>query len=179
MDGGLIGMTMNKIALVDINDNIIGYSTKDDVHKQGILHRAFSVFITNGNKMLIQKRNINKYHSGGLWSNACCSHQRENESLEEAVHRRLEEELGFDCKCKEAFHFIYRSSFNNGLIEYELDHVFLGEYCGDVHCNLNEASEVKWIDFSELKDELLTCPESFSNWFIIAAPKVMSLLEEK
>lgn len=131
-----------EITLVDIDDHITGYSTKEDVHKRGLLHRAFSVFIVNDNKMLIQMRNPNKYHSGGLWSNACCSHQRKEEILSEAVHRRMNEELGFDCPLEEKFKFIYRTRFENGLVEYELDHVFVGEYCGEVCIDPNEASEI-------------------------------------
>ena len=101
----------NRIALVDIDDNIIGFETKEEVHRRGLLHRAFSVFIIRDGKMLIQMRNPDKYHSGGLWSNACCSHQRDGEELSESVHRRMEEELGFDCHLEEKFSFIYRTQF--------------------------------------------------------------------
>lgn len=167
-----------EITLVDIDDHITGYSTKEDVHKRGLLHRAFSVFIVNDNKMLIQMRNPNKYHSGGLWSNACCSHQRKEEILSEAVHRRMNEELGFDCPLEEKFKFIYRTRFENGLVEYELDHVFVGEYCGEVCVDPKEASEIRWVEFDELKRELLDNPESFSSWFIICAPRVLDLLRE-
>lgn len=167
-----------EITLVDIDDHITGYSTKEDVHKRGLLHRAFSVFIVNDNKMLIQMRNPNKYHSGGLWSNACCSHQRKEEILSKAVHRRMNEELGFDCPLEEKFKFIYRTRFENGLVEYELDHVFVGEYCGEVCIDPNEASEIRWVEFDKLKSELLDNPENFSSWFIICAPRVLNLLGE-
>lgn len=165
-----------EITLVDIDDHIIGYSTKEDVHKRGLLHRAFSVFIVNDNKMLIQMRNPNKYHSGGLWSNACCSHQRKEEILSEAVHRRMNEELGFDCPLEEKFQFIYRTRFENGLVEYELDHVFVGEYCGEVCIDPNEASEIRWVELDKLKRELLDNPENFSSWFVICAPIILNLL---
>nr|MCR5784053.1 isopentenyl-diphosphate Delta-isomerase [Eubacterium sp.] len=145
---------MEKITLVDIDDNIIGYETKEEVHKKGLLHRAFSVFIVNDGKMLLQRRNINKYHSGGLWTNACCSHQREGEELYAAVHRRLFEELSFDCELSEEFSFIYRTAFSNGLFEYEVDHVFLGEYSGEVKLNPEEADEMCWVRFEDLKKDL-------------------------
>ena len=168
-----------EITLVDINDHITGYGTKAAVHEKGILHRAFSVFIVNGDKMLLQKRNPDKYHSGGLWSNACCSHQRKNEVLSEAVHRRMREELGFDCELSEAFRFIYRTRFDNGLTEYELDHVFTGAYEGNVRFDPQEIAEVRWIAFDALKREMLDRPEDFSSWFIISAPRVMEMLEEE
>ena len=147
----------NRIALVDIDDNIIGFETKEEVHRRGLLHRAFSVFIIRDGKMLIQMRNPDKYHSGGLWSNACCSHQRDGEELSESVHRRMEEELGFDCHLEEKFSFIYRTQFRPDLIEYEYDHVFAGTY--------------------DLKEELVKYPETFSSWFIICAPKVIAEYE--
>lgn len=168
-----------EITLVDLDDTIIGYGAKEDVHKRGLLHRAFSVFIVDGNQMLIQMRNPNKYHSGGLWSNACCSHQRKHEMLSEAVHRRMHEELGFDCNLDEKFKFIYRTHFTNGLTEYELDHVFVGVYHGEVNIDPTEASEIRWVDFDVLKREILEQPEKFSSWFIISAPKVLELLERE
>ena len=132
----------NKIALVDIDDNIIGFETKEEVHRRGLLHRAFSVFILRDGKMLIQMRNPDKYHSGGLWSNACCSHQRDGEELAESVHRRMTEELGFDCHLEEKFSFVYRTQFRPDLIEYEYDHVFAGSYDGEVRVNPEEASQI-------------------------------------
>ena len=167
----------NVIALVDLDDNITGYETKEEVHRRGLLHRAFSVFIINDGKMLIQMRNLDKYHSGGLWSNACCSHQRDGEELVESVHRRMEEELGFDCHLEEKFSFVYRTQFRPDLIEYEYDHVFVGSYDGEVNVNPEEASEIRWITFEDLKAELLKSPEKFSSWFIICAPKVMAGLD--
>ena len=148
----------NVIALVDLDDNITGYETKAEVHRRGLLHRAFSV-------------------SGGLWSNACCSHQRDGEELVESVHRRMEEELGFDCHLEEKFSFVYRTQFRPDLIEYEYDHVFVGNYDGEVSVNPEEASEIRWIAFEDLKAELLKSPEQFSSWFIICAPKVMAGLD--
>jgi len=135
------------LILVDISDNEIGKMTKKEVHKQGKLHRAFSIFIVNGNKMLIQKRNKNKYHSGGLWANACCSHPRYKEKLEEATHRRMVEEIGIDCELKEMFHFIYKIDYAKELYEYEYDHVFVGNYDGKITINPEEIEEAKWVTF--------------------------------
>ena len=148
----------DQIALVDLDDKIIGYETKAEVHRRGLLHRAFSVFIVKDGKMLIQMRNPDKYHSGGLWSNTCCSHQRLGEVLEESVHRRM--------------------LFRTDLIEYEYDHVFAGSYDGDILLNTEEASEIRWISFADLKDELLHTPEKFSSWFLICAPRVMQTIQD-
>ena len=164
-----------EITLVDLNDEVIGYGTKEEVHRSGQLHRAFSVFIINEGRMLLQKRSLSKYHSGGLWSNACCSHQRKGEVLSEAVHRRMQEELGFDCDLEEQFTFIYRTCFENGIIEYELDHVFVGSCDPQICADPEEVSETRWVGFDELKAEMLEHPQRFSSWFIIAAPKVMDI----
>lgn len=161
------------IIKVDFDDNEIGFITKEEAHKSPILHRAFSIFIMNGDKMLIQKRNPNKYHSGGLWTNACCSHPRKGESLEKAVHRRLVEEVGFDCELVEKFSFVYMRQFNENLYEYEYDHVFVGEYSGEVILNEEEATEYMWIDKAELKTRLREKPEEFTTWFFIAASKII------
>ena len=163
----------DEITLVNLDDEEIGYGTKEAVHRSGQLHRAFSVFIMNEGRMLLQKRNPNKYHSGGLWSNACCSHQRKGEVLSEAVHRRMREELGFDCELEERFTFIYRTCFEDGLIEYELDHVFTGSCDPQLQADPEEVSETRWVSFDARKAEMLEYPERFSSWFIIAAPQVM------
>lgn len=165
---------MEEITLVNLDDEIIGYCEKMEAHRKGLLHRAFSIFIFNDKgDMLIQKRNENKYHSGGLWTNACCSHQRKNEELSEATHRRLQEELGFDCELQEMFDFIYRAKFEDSLVEYELDHVFLGYYSGEVQLNQEEASETVWISVDDLKEKILHESNNFTVWFHIAAPKVI------
>lgn len=167
------------LILVDIDDKVIGYESKKVIHDKGLLHRAFSIFIYNGSKMLIQKRNKNKYHSGGLWSNACCSHPRKNETLEKSAHERLKQEMRFDTSLEEQFSFIYRKEFNNGIIEYEYDHVFLGEYSKKVNINLVEASDYKWIEIEELKKLLISKPEMFTCWFIISCPKIINLILSK
>lgn len=170
---------MEEIALVDLDDNIIGYASKEDAHRKGLLHRAFSVYIVDGSRMLIQKRNRGKYHSGGLWTNACCSHQRRGEQLDEAVCRRLKEELTVDLSPKEEFNFVYRTVFEDGLTEYEIDHVFLGQYSGPVTADPEEAEEVKWIEINELKRLLETEPWKFTAWFIISAPRIFKILENR
>ncbi len=166
-----------EIALVDLDDHITGYASKRLVHQQGLLHRAFSIFIVDGSKMLLQRRNPNKYHSGGLWTNACCSHQRKGEELEGAIHRRLKEELGFSCPLKELFTFVYRTPFTGGVTEYELDHVFIGFYNSEIRANPDEINDLRWIDAAELKCELAHKPEKYTSWFIISAPRVLKYLE--
>lgn len=169
----------DEIILVDFNDNIIGSGEKLWVHKNDKLHRAFSVFLVHDGKMLIQQRNFNKYHSGGLWANACCSHQRVEETLELAVERRLEEELGISAKPFEIAHFTYRTEYDNGLTEFEYDHVFLADFEGEVKPNPEEIEKVRWIEIEELKKEMLEEPHHFSSWFMIAAPMVFAYLEQE
>ena len=167
-----------KIILVDIFDETVGHEYKLKTHQQGLLHRAFSVFLWKEDKMFIQKRAQEKYHSGGLWANACCSHPREGETLEEAVKRRMKEELGIETEVTEQFSFVYREVFENGLTEYEFDHVFLGKYEGEIELNPEEASEGTWIDLKELAQSLQKEPEKYSVWFLSAAPRVLQILKD-
>lgn len=167
----------DKLILVDLNDTVIGSGEKLWVHENDKLHRAFSVFVIDGNRMLLQKRNTNKYHSGGLWANACCSHPRAGELLEDAVKRRMAEEIGISAPFEELFHFIYRTEYDNGLTEYEYDHVFLCKYSGPVFPSKNEIDEIKWIDISELKKDVVENPQCYASWFLIALPKLLETLE--
>lgn len=162
-----------QLVLVDVFDNQIGSGEKLFVHQKGLLHRAFSVFLFNGSKMLIQQRALNKYHSGGLWANACCSHPRVDEELFEAVSRRLVEEIGVTCGVEELFSFVYRSVFADGLIEYELDHVFVGEYAGKFSVNPQEVEQLCFVETIALAERLTSHPEEFAPWFLIAAPSVI------
>jgi len=163
-----------KVILVDENDREIGVEEKIKAHEDGKLHRAFSIFIFNSKgEMLLQRRAKHKYHSGGLWSNACCSHPRPNESLEDAIHRRLKEEMGFDCKLKKAFHFIYEVYLDNGLKEHEFDHVFIGVYGGDVNLNLDEVMDFKWICIEKLLEDIQKNGEKYTPWFKIALKRVL------
>ena len=166
-----------ELVLVDIFDRPVGSAEKLWVHQNDRLHRAFSVFIIHGDEMLLQRRSFEKYHSGGLWANACCSHPRADEELNEAVHRRMKEELGIEAPVKEIFHFVYRSVFDNGLSEYEYDHVFLADYHGELSFNEDEISETRWVSFDHLRQEMTENPERFAAWFLIAAPRVLENIE--
>ena len=132
----------DQLILVDYDDQETGSMGKLEVHQKHLLHRAFSVFIFNGGKVIIQRRADHKYHSGGKWANTCCSHPRAGETLEEAVQRRLKEEAGIECPVKEAGSFIYYAPFDDGLAEYEYDHVFVGEYGGAFSPDPEEAQEI-------------------------------------
>jgi isopentenyl-diphosphate Delta-isomerase len=169
---------MEKIILVDEEDNEIGTDEKLKVHREGALHRAFSSLIVNpaGNKMLLQKRHRSKYHSGGLWTNACCSHPRSGEIIEDAAHRRLLEEMGFDCFLQEIFSIRYFKSFENGLIENEYDHVYLGIYDGKVTFDINEAEDFIWLDIDILRSDVKRNPAKYTYWFALAFDKYLSLL---
>lgn len=166
----------DQLIRVDIYDKEVGYGTKEEIHRKGLLHRAFSVFLVDDDRMLIQKRHRDKYHSGGLWANSCCSHPRKDESLEEAVERRLEEELGVQAPCRELCHFVYYMKFSEDMHEYELDHVFVGSYDGEVQFDDTEIEEVKWVDFDWLEEDMEANPDHYACWFLIAAPKVLEFL---
>lgn len=159
---------MEYIITVDEQDRETGYIEKLEAHKQGVLHRAFSILVLNKQgEILLQKRNKDKYHSPGLWTNTCCSHQRVGEELTEAVTRRLMEEMGFVCELKELFHFIYKTRFDDGLTEHELDHVFIGEYDGEIAINEEEVEEYKWVPYSWLEEDMKEHPEHYTYWFKI------------
>lgn len=168
----------DELICVDIFDREIGTADKMACHVKPVLHRAFSVFIVDGNRMLIQRRAMGKYHSGGLWANACCSHPRAGESLSDAVERRLFEETGIRCETEELFSFVYCASLGR-VYEYELDHVFLGEYGGNVTPDPDEIMDTWWIELDELATLLVSQPEMFSVWFITAAPKVLAYLKQR
>lgn len=164
------------LVLVDENDNPKGKEEKIKAHEEGKLHRAFSVFIFNSKgHLLLQKRAESKYHSGGLWSNTVCSHPRPDESLIKAPHRRLKEEMGFDCELKKAFKFHYKVVFDNDLTENEIDHVFIGEYDGDVKINKDEASDYKWISLTKLKREFIENSNQYTVWLKIAIKKYLEM----
>ncbi len=164
-----------KIILVDGDDREVGIMEKMEAHREGKLHRAFSIFVFNRQEqLLLQKRAKTKYHSGGLWTNTCCSHPRKGESLEEAAHRRLKEEMGFDCRLEEVFRFAYRVEFDNGIIENELDHVFVGRFDGVPVPNPSEADDWKWVSIDELRKDIKKNPSNYTYWFRIAVEKVIS-----
>jgi isopentenyl-diphosphate Delta-isomerase len=155
-----------KVILVDERDNERGVMNKMEAHQKGELHRAISVFIFNSeNKMLLQQRAKEKYHSPNLWTNACCSHPRPGELNEHAAQRRLFEEMGINTALAKKFDFIYRAKFENGLTEHEYDHVFIGKYDGDPKLNKAEAQDWKWISTTALQNDLEENPDAYTAWF--------------
>ena len=159
--------TEEQVILVDEKDHSIGLMGKMEAHQKGILHRAISVFIVNSKgEWLLQQRHSDKYHSGGLWSNACCSHPRPGESTEEAAERRLMEEMGLKSDLDKLFGFTYHENINNGLTEHEFDHVFIG-FSDDVpEVNPIEVKDWKYLSFSEIQTEAKNTPEDFTVWFL-------------
>ena len=166
-------MNYNEVILVDETDREVGTMEKMEAHEKGVLHRAFSVFVFNENQeLMIHQRALHKYHSAGLWTNTCCSHPAPGESTSDAAHRRLMEEMGFDCELQEAFSFTYCSKLENGLTEHELDHVFIGQYDGPPKVNPEEVATWKYSTISSLKSEIEATPERFTEWFKICISRV-------
>jgi len=169
---------MENVILVNEKDQQTGVMEKMEAHRQGSLHRAFSVFIFNTKgEMLLQQRSMHKYHSAGLWTNACCSHPRPGESTEDAAARRLKEELGFETPLRKIFDFTYHALVENGLTEYEFDHVFFGKYSGEINFNTNEVQEICFRSLDDIGSSLQTHPHKFTSWFHIAFPKVNEWME--
>ena len=166
------------ILLVDLEDNVLGSVEKLEAHKKPLLHRAFSVFIYSNGKFLIQQRNKNKYHSGGLWANSLCSHPRANMTFEESVKTRAKFEMGIEnLEYKELFKFIYMTKFNDNLYEYELDHVLLSTYSGSVKFNPDEVEGIDWISVEDLEKDLVKNPQKYASWFLICAPRVIEYVK--
>ncbi|KFF01910.1 isopentenyl-diphosphate Delta-isomerase [Chryseobacterium luteum] len=156
------------VVLVNPEDEVLGLMDKQQAHINGVLHRAFSVFLFNSKgEMLLQKRAPGKYHSPGKWTNAVCSHPRENETYLQAAGRRIKEELGIETELSEKFYFIYKADVGGGLWENELDHVFVGNYEADFDLNKEEVEEVRFISMEELDKEITKNPENFTEWFKI------------
>lgn len=170
-------MERKKVLLVDIFNKPIGEMDKHSAHQKPILHRAFSVFLKNKKgEILIQKRADNKYHSGGLWANACCSHPEDaDKSIIQSAKERLNEELNINgVELKELFSFVYLAKYNDNLFEYEHDTVLIGEFNGEIILNIDEASEYRWISPENLAKELVEEPEKFAVWFLSCAPRVIA-----
>lgn len=166
-----------QVILVNEQDEVMGVMEKMEAHRKGLLHRAFSVFILNdAGEMLLQQRALDKYHSGGLWTNACCSHPLPGETVVQAAHRRLMEEMGFDCPLSELFQFTYRTDFDNGLIEHEYDHVLIGTYNGTINPNPQEVNDYRFIPVETLTRLLQEQPAQFTSWFKLAFPKLIEHL---
>lgn len=160
------------VILVNERDEKIGLMEKMEAHEKAILHRAFSVFIFNDkNELMLQQRAAHKYHSPLLWTNTCCSHQRDGESNIEAGKRRLMEEMGFECDIKEVTSFIYKAPFDNGLTEHELDHVMVGNYNEDPVINRDEVAAFRWMKLTDVKDDIAKNPMSYTAWFKIIFEK--------
>ena len=162
-------MSIEKVILVDENDNQVGVMPKLEAHQKGLLHRAFSVFIFNSKyELLLQKRASSKYHSGGLWTNTCCSHPREGEEILDAANRRLIEEMGIETSLRKVYDFIYKAELDNDLTEHEFDHVLYGIYNEDPIINKDEADDFKWIDMDSLNEDIKTNGNNYTIWFKIA-----------
>ena len=166
-------MQKEEVILVDEADQPLGTMEKMEAHQKALLHRAFSVFIFNGKgEMLLQQRGPHKYHSAGLWTNACCSHPRPGEDTRQGALRRLQEEMGFTADLEKLFHFTYRAEFENGLTEFEFDHVFTGVYDGAIHPNPVEVGDYCFKTLDEIGADLATHPERYTPWFHLAFPAV-------
>ena len=168
------------VILVDERDEPIGTMEKMEVHQKALLHRAFSVFVFNSKgEVLLHKRAAKKYHSAGLWTNACCSHPGPGEETLVAAENRLQEEMGINTALKKAFDFTYKAAFDNGLTEYEFDHVFIGMYDGKIFPNTEEVSDYCYKSIEEINNSIQTHPQKYTEWFKIAFPKVVDYLKLK
>ncbi|NVP17279.1 isopentenyl-diphosphate Delta-isomerase [Candidatus Gracilibacteria bacterium] len=154
------------IIIVDEFDNQIGVGEKMEVHEKALLHRAFSILVFNSKgELMLQQRDLSKYHSGGLWTNTCCSHPRENETLENAIHRRLQEEMGFDTELTKKTQFIYKAVLDKGLTEHEYLHVYKGFYDDEPKLNREEAMDYRWISTNDLKLDIQKNKQNYTAWF--------------
>lgn len=165
-------MKEEQVILVNEKDEQIGVMPKMEAHEKGLLHRAFSVFVFNDEKkLMVQQRAAHKYHSPLLWTNTCCSHQREGEDSVSAGKRRLQEEMGFVTDLKESISFIYRAPFDNGLIEHEYDHILIGHYNGQPDINPEEVADWKWMALEEINEDIKKTPNKYTAWFKIIFEK--------
>ncbi|WP_396177280.1 isopentenyl-diphosphate Delta-isomerase [Flavobacterium sp.] len=168
-----------QVILVNEQDEPIGLMAKLEAHEKAVLHRAFSVFILNERKeIMLQQRATHKYHSPLLWTNTCCSHQRNGETNVQAGTRRLQEEMGFTTELKELFHFIYKAPFDNGLTEHELDHVMIGYYTGEPHINSEEVENWKWMTIEAVRQDMQDNPGIYTVWFKIIFDEFYHYIEE-
>jgi isopentenyl-diphosphate delta-isomerase len=162
-------MIEEQVILVDKDDKQVGLMSKLEAHEKGVLHRAFSIFIFNSKyELLLQKRASSKYHSGGLWTNTCCSHPREGEDTLDAANRRLNEEMGIKTSLRKVYDFIYKAELDNQLTEHEFDHVFYGVFDNDPILNKDEAEDFKWVDMETLNNDIIKDEDNYTVWFKIA-----------
>ena len=172
-------MIEDNVILVDVDDNQIGLMPKLEAHEKGVLHRAFSVFIFNNKgELMLQRRALSKYHSPGLWTNTCCSHQRDGESNISSGKRRLKEEMGFDTELFEKTSFIYKAKFDNGLIEHEFDHVLVGSYNHSPIINSIEVDSWKWMSLENVKKDINDHPDNYTAWFKIIFEKYYKYISQ-
>ena len=172
-------MQEENVILVNEKDEQIGLMPKMEAHQKGVLHRAFSVFIFNKkDELMLQQRAHSKYHSPGLWTNTCCSHQREGESNIQAGKRRLLEEMGFITDLKDTISFIYKAPFDNGLTEYEFDHILVGRYEEDPVLNPEEAAAFKWMNLEDVKKDMEVNPQLYTAWFKIIFDKYYQTIRQ-
>ncbi|MFT4801045.1 MAG: isopentenyl-diphosphate delta-isomerase [Flavobacteriaceae bacterium] len=170
-------MIEEQVILVNEKDEQIGLMPKQEAHERAILHRAFSVFVFNDkNELMLQQRALDKYHSPGLWTNTCCSHQRNGESNIDAGVRRLKEEMGFVTQLSETTSFIYRAPFDNGLTEYEYDHILVGKFNNEPIINIEEVASWKWMLLSDVKNDIAANPNNYTAWFKIIFDKFYKYL---
>ena len=171
---------MEKVILVDKQDNETGVMEKQEAHIKGVLHRAFSIFVFNSKKeLLLQRRAKTKYHSAGLWTNTCCSHPRPNESTKDAANRRLKEEMGMSCNLSKQFDFIYKAILTNGLYEHEFDHVYFGTSNTIPTINLSEVDKYEYKTLEDIKEEIKNNPERYTEWFKICFFQVVKFYNKK
>lgn len=163
------------VILVDAQDTVVGVAPKLEAHRTGVLHRAFSVFLrdTKG-RLLLQRRAHGKYHSGGRWANTCCGHPRSGESARDAARRRLGEEMGIDCELAAAGSFLYRADVGAGLVEHELDHLFIGRFDGVPSPDINEVVEWRWASPRDVELDLIANPDRYAAWFAPALAALQS-----
>ena len=171
-------MPVEYVLLVNKNDQPLGTMEKMAAHEKGVLHRAFSVFIFNNRgEMMLQKRASEKYHSGGLWTNAVCSHPKAGEDVRLAAKRRMMEEMGFECDIRNSFTFLYKSDVGDGLTEHEFDHVFIGYSETEPNPNPEEVEDWKYVDMNWLLTDVKEHPENYTVWFVIALAELIKHLD--
>jgi len=167
-------MAKENVILVDKDDKPVGLMEKMEAHEKAMMHRAFSVFIFNDEgKLMLQQRALHKYHSPGLWTNTVCSHPRDGETVQAAAHRRIVEEMGFDCGFEKAFSFVYKAEVGQGLVEHEFDHVFIGVSNLQPNINHEEVSTWKYVDLQWLENDVASNPQDYTEWFKIALARVL------
>jgi len=169
---------IDQVILVDEQDNALGSMEKMEAHRTACLHRAFSVFLFDKQeRMLLQKRAEGKYHSPNLWTNTCCSHPKPGETVVAAAKRRLQEEIGISTTVNKAFDFIYKASLDQGMTEYEFDHVMVGLFEGPVFPNQLEVADYLYVSLDEIANDLKVKPDEYTVWFQIAFPKLKEWLQ--